>query len=596
MKKTLALALAVVMAMGTMAGCSSGTTSSEASSGTSSSAGTSGTESTSGSKIYYTSSTTAASNISPHDATSSYDSEITDLTTAYLYRYVATEDRQSAVIVPDLAADLPVQIDDYTWQITLDENACWSDGEPITAETMVQSWKYAIDPIMMHEGGANVAQGTINIKNAQAYYTQGDSNSVAWEDVGIKVVDDLTFEITTEQKYSQQEVMRFTISQYACPVRVDMYEELMNDTKTATLYGTEADKFMCCGPFILTSWVKGSERVFEKNPNYLHADEIKLDGINVKIINDPGTQLQMFESGQLDYLSLSAEGYKKYEEDPRVIAYGTRSVRQIEINRSNTEKPILGNQKFRQALYYATDRTTLADLGEHVAAPFYITDFCVAYADGTKFRDLPESQAYVPENNGYDPEKAKQLFDEACAEEGVTGKLTLQMNYYDSREDVKMMAEYLQKAWPEIFGTDKFEIVLQALPSASLFDTMKACQDDPNSYELSWGSWSWGSADFDPSRSFEPFQSDYSRRNSNYNNAELDALYQQGRTDEIRTDEVKNAEIAQQMEQIYINDVLALPVFQVVEKAIFSDRLVTPVDTYVSGLGWGVRYFDIVEE
>ena len=93
MKKTLALALAVVMAMGTMAGCSSGTTSSEAASGTSSSAGTSGTESTSGSKIYYTSSTTAASNISPHDATSSYDSEITDLTTAYLYRYVATEDR-----------------------------------------------------------------------------------------------------------------------------------------------------------------------------------------------------------------------------------------------------------------------------------------------------------------------------------------------------------------------------------------------------------------------------------------------------------------------------------------------------------------------
>ena len=126
--------------------------------------------------------------------------------------------------------------------------------------------------------------------------------------------------------------------------------------------------------------------------------------------------------------------------------------------------------------------------------------------------------------------------------------------------------------------------------------TYRACQDDPNSYELSWGSWSWGSADFDPSRIFEPFQSDYSRRNSNYNNAELDALYQQGRTDEIRTDEVKNAEIAQQMEQIYINDVLALPVFQVVEKAIFSDRLVTPVDTYVSGLGWGVRYFDIVEE
>lgn len=580
MKKVLSIVLSVSLFLAVMTGCSSDTMSSDEA----------------GFKIFYTTSTTAASNISPHGATSAYDSEITNLVTAYLYRYIAAEDRQSAVIVPDLAADLPKQIDDYTWQITLDERACWQDGTPITADTIIQSWKYAIDPVMLHEGGANVAQGTINIKNAQAYYTQGARNTVAWEDVGIKKIDALTLQITTEQKYSQQEVMRFTISQYACPVRVDMYEKLMNESGTATLYGTEADKFMACGPFILTDWIKGSERVFRKNPNYLHADEIKLDGINVKIVNDPGTQLQMFESGRLDYLSLSAEGYKEYEEDPRVVTYGTRTVRQIEINRSNTEKPILENQKFRQALYYATDRETLANLGKHTAAPFYIPDFVVATADGTRFRDLPESQNYVPSGNGYDPERAKKLFDEACAEVGQTEKLVLTMNYYDSREDVKMMSEYLQKAWPEIFDANRFEVRLQALPSSALFDTMKSVQNDPNAYELSWSAWNWSSADFVPSRIFEPFQSDYSRRNANYANTELDALYLESRTEEARMDEAKTAMLAQQMERIYINDVLALPVFQIVDKDIFSERLITPVDTYISGLGWGIPYFDIITE
>ena len=61
-------------------------------------------------------------------------------------------------------------------------------------------------------------------------------------------------------------------------------------------------------------------------------------------------------------------------------------------------------------------------------------------------------------------------------------------------------------------------------------------------------------------------------------------------------DENRIVQLAQGMERIYIEDVLAIPVFQVVEKAIFSDRLITPVNTYVSGLGWGTRYFDIMDE
>lgn len=579
MKRTLTRFLALALSLSILAGCSSG------------SGG--GNSSNDEKKIYYDSSTTAAANINPHEATSTYDSEITRYTVAAAYRYVPSDDRQSAVIVPNLAADLPKQIDDYTWQITLDERACWQDGTPITAEDMVQSMKYGLDPLMMHQPCANLAQGTINIKNAQEYYMQGTDNNVSWDDVGLKTIDKLTFQVTTEQKYTQNEVMRFFTGRVTAPVKLDMYEALMNDSKTSTLYGTEADKFVSNGPFILTGWTKGNERTFEKNPNYLHADDIKLDEIVVKIINDNGTLLQMFESGQLDRLELTTEGYKKYEEDPRVVSYGNRVVRQIEINRSSTEKPILGNQKFRQALYYAIDRQTLAEMTDHIPAPYYISTFSVAYNTGKKFRDLPESQAYVPDNYGFDKEKAKRLFDEACAEVGQTGKLTLTLNYYDSRDDVKMMSEYLQKSLPEIFGTDKFELKLQSLPSASLFETMRNCHNDNNAYELSWASWSWGSGDEEPGRVFEPFQSTYSRRLSNYGNTQMDALYQSFRSEEVRLDTGKCIEMAQEMEQILLDEVLIIPVFQVVEKIIFTDRVITPVDKMVPGLDWGLAYFDL---
>ena len=600
-KRTLTRLWAFAVSLGVLAGCASGSGSSGSSAAGGSqtapgSSSPSGSESVGGSgeeKIYYDSSTTAAANVNPHEATSTYDSEITRYTVAASYRYVATEDRQSAVVVPNLAADVPKQIDDYTWQITLDDRACWQDGVPITAEDMVQSMKYGLDPIMMHAPCANLAQGTINIKNAQDYYTQGDSNSVAWEDVGLKVIDDKTFEVVTEQRYTQNEVMRFFSGRVTAPVRLDMYESMMNETKTSTLYGTEADKFISNGPFILTGWTKGNERTFEKNPNYLHADDINLDKIVVKIVNDNGTLLQMFESGQLDRLELTTEGYKKYEEDPRVVSYSNRVVRQIEINRSSTEKPILGSKKFRQALFYAIDRETLAKMTDHSPAPYYVSTFSVAYDTGKKFRDLPETQAYTPANNGYDAEKAKQLFDEACAEVGQTGKLELTLNYYDSRDDVKMMSEYLQKSLPEIFGADKFELKLQALPSASLFETMRNCHNDDNAYELSWASWSWGSGDEEPGRIFEPYQSTYSRRLSNYGNEKLDTLYQALRSEEVRLDTAKCIEMAQEMEQLAIDEVFVVPVFQVVNKIIFSDRVITPVDTEVPGLEWGLAYFDL---
>lgn len=77
---------------------------------------------------------------------------------------------------------------------------------------------------------------------------------------------------------------------------------------------------MSSGPFVIESWSKGTEVSYVKNENYLHADEIYLDGINVRVIADESTRLELFEKGELDFLTLGTTGQAQYGDDPRVCS------------------------------------------------------------------------------------------------------------------------------------------------------------------------------------------------------------------------------------------------------------------------------------
>ena len=125
---------------------------------------------------------------------------------------------------------------------------------------------------------------------------------------------------------------------------------------------------MSSGSFVIESWSKGTEVSYVKNENYLHADEIYLDGINVRVIADESTRLELFEKGELDFLTLGTTGQAQYGDDPRVYFYEAFAVQEIEFNFENPDKPFLSNVNFRKALFYATDRETLAAISGNAPA------------------------------------------------------------------------------------------------------------------------------------------------------------------------------------------------------------------------------------
>lgn len=172
-----------------------------------------------------------------------------------LYRTYPTADGKGFEYIGDLADGLPVQIDDYNWQIKIREEACWHDGTPINADTIIYSWKMLLDPIMANQMADFVANNSVTIVNAVEYYMQGTSNTVAWEDVGIKKVDDYTIQITTVDANNQVDVCAQFTDRSTFPVYEPYYEAGMNEERTETTYGTTMDNWMAAAP---TSWSPGS--------------------------------------------------------------------------------------------------------------------------------------------------------------------------------------------------------------------------------------------------------------------------------------------------------------------------------------------------
>lgn len=537
-----------------------------------------------------------ASTLNPHTASLNYDGIVSDYCTGNLYREMPAKDRKSIELVPELAESEPEMQDEEgtVWNIKVRENVKWSNGDPINADTFIYSLKMGLDPALLNSRATMIANYFIEIENAFEYAMQAGEGqeAVAWEDVGIKKVDDYTLQIITTVSYSADDVMRHFNMRATKPVHEGLYEAGMNESRTATTYGTDLDSFVSCGPWTFTDWVKGAERTYTKNPDSPIADRVYFDKVIYRIVPDSGTRLQMFENGEIDYIELDMNTYPKYKEDPRLRVSKTVSIFHFEINRVNPDQPIFQDVEFRKALFYAMDRNTFGQLLYAEPAPYYVHH--LAYVDpdkGILYRDLPEAQALVPENGGYDPELAKQYFDSAMERAGLD-KIKVKMLIEDTGDVLKVMGEYMQQDMQKIFGEDRFEIEIVNMPDQQKTATMKAWATQPTGYEIGGHLFNNAATALYPYLIFRPYTKDYNTY-SNYNNPEYDALYAKAESAEYRLDPEKKKEILLALEKEFLDDVMNLPTVEWVGYNLFAEWIVLPVDDFLPSQGYGVMFADV---
>ena len=519
---------------------------------------------------------------------------------ATLYRAVPDEDGLNFHYIGEIAKDLPELVGENTWRITLREEARWANGNPINADTIIYSFKTGLDPLLANQMADFISDQDITILNAKAYSQQTEAEPVDWEDVGIKKIDDYTIEIVTDGEVSQTSVCSHFTTRATVPLYEPLYEECLSEDRLSSTYGSTADTWMCCGPYVIDSWVYGSVQSYVRNENYWMPELFNYDAVEVRIIPEMNARVELWEQGGLDYLAPDANTIETYIDDPRTVEYASATVYHIDLNCQNPLNPVSGNLNYRKAIYHAMNREVIAEdlFGYQEPSGTYVNGQAGMFSEsGLTYRESEYGQAVTAMVEewgpyGYNPELAREYLAKAYEECGLPEDtvINLIIGYDPSESYWKATAEYLQEEFPKIFE-GKVTLTSTTYSGISTTEFKKGTDE----WDLSPNDWSRGASRTYPYTCFYYYLASSGSHPNNYFDDDFEAQYAVCDSDEVKADYERMLQETQKLEEIYLEKVIHVPVVQDVTYEMFSDRMVLPVETYLPGFGWGLIFADIEE-
>ncbi|CEG22259.1 Dipeptide-binding protein DppE precursor [Planococcus massiliensis] len=443
---------------------------------------------------------------------------------------------QENVAEPALAeAEPEVSEDGLTYTFKL-RDAKWSNGEPVTANDFVFSWQRAIDPATGSPYGPYMMAGTI--KNAEAI-AAGEMDKA---ELGVKAVDEKTLEVTLERPTP------YFMSLMAFGTFYPLNEAFV--TEKGDAYASNSDNLLYNGPFMLTNWDgTGLTWSMEKNPEYWDAETVKLETINVDVVKETSTAINLYTSGEKDRTGLSGEFAMQYAEDPDVVRELEPTVFYLKFNQErNGEQTPLANVNIRKAISMAFNKQDLVDVvlanGSLPANYLVPTEFTFD-ENNADFREVNGDM------NEFNAEEAKKFWATGMEELGLT-EVTLEMLGGDS-ELAKKMDEYMKSQLEE--NLEGLTLELKAVPFGVRLEL-----DEAQDYDIQNSG--WGPDYQDPMTFIDLFVTGSAQNKMSYSNEEFDTLVDQAKGD-LAQDLAGRWEAMAKAEQILIEEDAAIaPIYQ----------------------------------
>lgn len=260
-----------------------------------------------------------------------------------LYKYA-----EDGTITEALAESHDLSEDGTVYTFHLREGLMWSDGDPLTAHDFVYSWKRVLDPDMASEGAYAIYD---IIKDGKACYVDG---TVAAEDLPIRALDDLTLEV--ELAAPTPYFLSMTASTILFPVKQGAVESHPDDPHA---WEWDDAVYVSSGPYRLKEMRRDEKFIFEKNPYYYNADEVKLDVLEFVFLTASETALLAFDNGDVDVASsVNADAMKKYQDTDNLMITDRIGYRWYEFR---TDRAPFDDARVRQALAMAIDRRVITE-------------------------------------------------------------------------------------------------------------------------------------------------------------------------------------------------------------------------------------------
>lgn len=506
-RKILAMVMALALLCATFAACGD-------TSGTSSSAGTSSTASDSGDSSAAEEGETATggsggtlnmrntmepTSLNTLLATYAYDFTPINAMIECLYR-----DDENDVPQPAGAETVDISDDKLVYTFHLREDATWSNGDPVVATDYEFAWQQALNP----EVASDYAYMLYFIHNAEPYF----NGEVEWSEVGVKVIDDYTLEVTLDNPLPYATDL-FAFPTLA-PINQKFYEEVGADK-----YATDAEYFCCNGMYELTEWSHNSQIVFQKREDYWNADAVGPDEIVYKIITDSQAGLNSYLSREIDYTDLDS-GEVVQQAEAAGFEVGVKPARSSYYLIVNTEDEFMSNQNLRLALAYSIDKQALVDtVYQNDNQPMTsFTPPAIMGANDSSFQEalVAERGEMYPASG--DLEKAQEYLQAALEELGCTvDELNLSIDCADDSLR-RNCATFLQEQWRQNLGIENITV-------NSMQTKQVAANRQSGDYCMSLGGWS---PDYNDAINFlDLWVTDGGNNDSFWSNEEYDNLIAQ---------------------------------------------------------------------
>jgi oligopeptide transport system substrate-binding protein len=430
-------------------------------------------------------------------------------------------------IVPGIAETWDISDDGLKWTFHL-RDAKWSDGKAITADDFVYGITRTLDP---NTGSTYAWIIKDVIKGAAAFNSgEGDVNGVA-----VKAVNDKTLEI--ELALPVAYFLDLSYFKVMLPQRKDMVE------KYGDGFGTEAEHMLSTGAFVLKEWVHDNKMVFEKNPNYWDADNVKLEKLTMNIVKDLGSSMNMMLNASVDLGNVTRPEWKEKFDATGDFNFAAVSKPTVFYTQFNHENKYFKNVKIRKAFTIALNREDLNNSlykGRH--EPAYA--FCppAVQIAGEDFREKSDVN-YIKQLIDENPDP-KALLIEGLKEEGFDSdpaKMEVTKLISSTSATAKQNAEYEQDMLQKALGC---KITLDYYDWAIYQNIM-----EEKKFDYAGGGWA---GDYnDPMTFFEPMTSYSGTNDTNWKNEEYDQLV----IDSTKTpDNAKRFEMFKKAEKILLYD------------------------------------------
>ena len=417
----------------------------------------------------------------------------------------------------------------YTFHIR--DNAKWSDGEDVTAKDFEYAWKRALNP----NTAAEYAYQLFYIKNGEAY-NKGEASA---DDVGIKVVDNKTIEVTLES------AVPYFVSLLAMPVYYPVRQDIIEEN--GDKWALSPETYVSNGPFKMTEWSEKESMTFIKNENYWDADNVKLETLVFRLIDDQTTTLSAFKNGELDIMeqpptteiqSLIDEGVAK------VYPYLGTYFYMVNVSGkglSSEAVDALQDVRVRKALSLAIDRNLITEkvsMGGEIPATSYVPEGVKDTQGNTFHKDYSSVTTNI--------EEAKKLLEEAGYPNGQ-GFPTITFTY-NTASNNQMIAQAIQDMWKTNLGIN----VELKNEEWAVFQTTR------NNFQYEVCRHGWIGDYNDPMTFLDMWVTASGQNNAGYSNEEYDSLIAQAKSEQ---DGEKRTELLRKAEDILMDDMAIIPIY-----------------------------------